>query len=340
MPKVLVFEDDEKRFKLLQAGADAAELIRFEPLEDDRETYEHLLREVQSNKYSLLALDLDLSKYTVGVVRRETIRGVASDHYMPLCAYSANSSITAAGSREHAVRPLTLAPGEFGGANQIILDGTKSEKEVGRTISQLATGFESVANIVTEDRVRRGRLLHQILQTPSVAERRVEQYIWGTPAVSAFSGAEADSLKRMVTSVGYWVVNCLLPFPGALLDEVAAAVYLKVGASTFSAGRSHLETAEYQGPFRSLGTYWWRDLLDDLVAEGGHDNGIEFFRGKDLDVERAVCVKCDQVAEFVSFVTGDSLCRTHAVPLRIWLPAGADLVRAEEDEAEHLEFWI
>jgi hypothetical protein len=92
--------------------------------------------------------------------------------------------------------------------------------------------------------------------------------------------------RRQSTQVAYWFVNCILTFPGPILNPGATAAvfgFEKVAALADKRLQPILDRCAYCGPFSTLNRYCWRQkilaLLDDpavadIVRDVYRDQGI------------------------------------------------------------------
>lgn len=78
------------------------------------------------------------------------------------------------------------------------------------------------------------------------------------------------SYRRLCTQVTYWFVNCILAFPGPLLNQGSAAAVLGLQNAEQLANDSVaavLKDSVYTGPFSGHGPYYWRSKILDTLDE-------------------------------------------------------------------------
>lgn len=100
--------------------------------------------------------------------------------------------------------------------------------------------------------------------------------------------------NRLTYTLGFWLYNVILKYPGVILNDAAAASYLNLSSSTFTHNKDKFHLALYNGPFSSseLSDYWWRYSLDDILIDNGYDDGVELLRSSGVEDIEHQLVTC------------------------------------------------
>jgi hypothetical protein len=283
----------------------------------------------------LVVLDYDLTAYNPPVPT-ELVQKVCEEEGVPVCLYTFQS-----GPRKRAEYLLRWRD------RAIALDLNQSRAKAASLVAAYAKGFARIRAVFEEDSGGEiAKLSNRILRPPEGASLRLEQYQWGGSVplrllqISRDSGkakgARTRAIRFQTAAFGYWLVNDLLQFPGALLNEVAAASYLDISPDDFKGKPSVqlcFEKARYKGPFADVAAYWWTSKLDRILAEGASsdDNsvptGFTYLSRKGESVSRCRCVEGHEGAGFYCVLTHQPVCAEHSVqPLAVF-PVGANRSR-------------
>lgn len=340
---VLLVEDTASTYEHIkqlissQVAAGSIFLQRYEPKENDSNGIEVLLTE--NKKPSLVFLDWDLSKY-VPPVSRMSVTGACDESGIPLCLYHFEQ--TEKGKIETMKR---------WDQNLIMLQNCSSKNELARQIIAYSNGFRKIYNeiIPREDVLR--NTVNKILLTPDVAEINIDQYLW-----SRFNPLQVANVDpgirstRLASSLGYWINNVLLQFPGPVVSLGAAASYLDILEADFK--REEIEglfkDAKYNGPFNEKAPYWWRRKLDEIIANSLLESdsqmisGFEFVKRKGIEVKRSQCFWGHEGSGYYCIVRQVPVCSNpeHSVNPSGWVPLGADLSRIEKQKYDELQAWM
>jgi hypothetical protein len=151
-----------------------------------------------------------------------------------------------------------------------------------------------------------------------------------------------------VTTVGYWIHNQLLQFPGVLVGGTAAASYLDIDTAAFldPETRKVFESAKYAGPFSDVADYWWLAGLDAACAALMEPADETLLTGRQAvervrkcSVPKARCIKGHEGAGYYCLITKQPVCAEHSVRPGTWLPIGADRSRIETSKYDELSAW-
>ena len=196
-------------------------------------------------------------------------------------------------------------------------------------------------------------MLAGLLGEPTAASH-LDSYACGDQRVVAeFLAASANGAKgptqktrrRFVIALGVWIVDVVLPYPGVLLNEVAAASYLDVGPKDFAlpAVRTLFRSALWRNaPFVDVEKpRWWRLRLDDLLARNDVQLGADL-AGKMMKRRVRYC-PCHVDASLRArcfMATQKPVSQEHSVGPISWFPPGAELARITRDIFDQVGPWL
>ena len=353
--KVLVFEDTPEQAESLlsalqrQLGGDG-EAVHFSAESQENETtYEDRLKQELSDqgKYSdvdLIVADRDLSKTPkFRGLSEPTVRRVAELLAIPECSYARSMNedeyLRSAELREACIA-ISIEDGWETCASQVasIANGFRSLREtLGAKLKEFSKDESA------------GVMLATILGKPEYADK-MSLYASGDRhrlhSIFHARDIEEHELARHLSCVlGYWLWDSILRYPGVLVNEIAAASYLNIYPDAFSEEevRQCFSDALYSGPFADTkGSFWWRGALDDIIANGGGNDGrshvVEVI-GR--DVRRSECCEDSQVsAGYCCMLSNRPVSLQNSTGGLSWFPRGADLARVSDSQHEELGPWL
>jgi len=350
---ILVLEDREEYDELLSEirEVDSVGLSIEDPnldrdfgAENGREAVESMMEEIGG--YPLLTvLDWDLSKGE-GPITRDNIVSYCETNHIPLCVYHRTSTGL---SDEKAVQEYE--------ESRFKVDPT-SLTEAGSNVGYIVNGLHDITTTISgvfegED----GQPLPELLDAPITVRGKLDQYSWGNPGVikSGHTEVNRDELiRRATTNQGYWIVNELLEFPGALLNETALAAYLNVDHEQFEespAYREHFEDAKYTGPFWELQDWWWTPSIHEIRVEQMSEDDAEPPLGPELfdrlgtpKIDVAHCTSDNgnghERARYYCIIKETPVCEEHSSAPEGWIPKGATRSRVSKEEYDRLKPWV
>lgn len=353
--RILIFEDLDENFEQIREPLEDEvngdfSIARFdhtEPIESDN-VLDELNERVKSPDYPLLTvLDYDL---TAGEneVRREHVRQLCEDHYLPICIYH---RIDSGLEDERRVEEYE--------EDLIKINPSKGAEEVAKDCAIIARGFDEIRTVLSEQLGSDSApAIPQILNAPRSVRGKLDQYSWGNPGVLVGGRSDMDRdeiIRRATSNLGYWIRNELVEFPGALLNEVALAAYLDVDHQTFQDNdefREPFTEALYEGPFSELGRWWWTPKIDEIRAEAMEEGDSDLPLGPLLfdenhlnisDIGRAICHDGEsenhEGARYYCIMKEKPVCEEHSKSPEGWIPMGATRSRVSQDEYARLEPW-
>jgi hypothetical protein len=242
--------------------------------------------------------------------------------------------------------------------NRIKLDPDLTWRKIGVQSAYIAEGFYEIkTSLQSAFDTDNTKPIPEILDAPSTVRGKLDQYSWGNPGVMKSGQAELsreEIIKRATTNQGYWILNELLEFPGALLNEVALAAYLDVDYEQFCGNgeyRSPFSSATYTGPFSEMRNWWWTPLADEISIRQKEENeskgaiGPELFDRLGLpSIDEAQCHSdlangCGP-ARYYCIIKERPVCKEHSVSPDGWIPKGATRSRVSEEDYDQLKPWV
>jgi hypothetical protein len=161
------------------------------------------------------------------------------------------------------------------------------------------------------------------------------------------ANAQATSRVTLATyMLGHLLFNLVLRYPGPILDLRSVAAYFAIDLAEGHQLTELLKDAAYAGPFHTMDAYFWRDGIDDLVADWAEDSDVE--PGEDLAIYRRDlaqeklkvslpthdCERCQgSRGGYICPFTDRVVCEREdcSVGTTSWLPHGAEIARVEKD---------
>lgn len=315
------------------------------------ETYEKRLKDdltaAQLGEIALFITDRDLSKTLPGF-SESVVSRISDEWAIPMCVYSQ--------AEKDALRRASNWSDL-----KIILDITKGAVEVARECKIICAGFEEIGGIWQKLSGKSGKmistpaeLLATILGEPDIKER-IALYGAGDQHMLAeifpfFRKDEKSKKKRlkdlqnrMKRSLGYWLWDSIIRFPGLLVNPVAAASYLGIAENDFlNKAQALFKSARYVGPFSEIEPLWWRHKLDGILTTAGAKTGLDYARKHGL--KNISPCKCSfdgkPEAGYYCMVQRKPVCAKHSKSNISWFPSGADLARISNATFDELAPWL
>lgn len=350
---IVIFEDRDNPFDnietaLIETLSSDLDIVRAdidsESDQNPRQAVETIISDIGTPLLTVLDWDLTMGK---GAISRDNVISYCENNHLPLCIY--HNQDTGDEDKQQV---------EDYDENQIKFDSDLTWQEIGEQSAHIADGFDeirqTIESVFEEDDVRP---IPELLDAPFSVRGKLDQYSWGNPGVIKSGQANIsreEIIKRAVTNQGYWILNELLEFPGALLNETALAAYLNVDSEQFcdnNVYKSPFDGAKYTGPFSGLENWWWTPRIDDISIEYKREEeskgciGPELFERLDLPtIDEAECHSdlangCD-LARYYCIIKEQPVCKKHSVSPDGWIPKGATRSRVSEEEYDQLKPWV
>jgi hypothetical protein len=220
--------------------------------------------------------------------------------------------------------------------------------------ASVARGFGFIADRLP-DALRRlvrttpGVLIAHVLGKPEYADKIALYASGDQDRLASMKRDDGENDKdyhaRLWCSLGYWLWDSLLRYPGVLVNRVAAASYLNIHDDDFVVPevQEPFISAKYNGPFADEARpQWWRGMLDDIVAESGSSDGREFASKRlGREVRRSECSEEPGIpAGYYCMLSEKPVSLKNSRGGLPWFPRGADLARVSKSKMEELEPWL
>ncbi len=356
---VLLFEDDQD-FGLQIEKAIRKEiptgfcLVRFNPKTKPKtkkvppdETYEDRIRKaLLSQPYkdaALIVSDRDLSRTgTYPGLSEAVISKIAAELGIPICLYA------------RGVGSGLLERQRNWSDSRIILDSSSPEY-MATQIAVIATGFLDVTKQLKKTLLKKGKARPT---TPAAVMAHILGYPESTDTVSLYGSGDQKMVseilpyakkgleRRLPCLFGYWLYDSILRYPGLLVNAVAAASYLNIDVDAFQSDakiRRLFVSAVYKGPFHDKrDVHWWRDKLDDLLADASCEDGRAFAEKKlKRKIRPCQCsVDPKRKAGWYCMITNKPVSLENSRGNISWFPQGADLARINKKDFEQIGPWL
>lgn len=302
---------------------------------------------VRETGLALVVADHDLSAYGNVRISESAITDACRQSATPVCTYHRKPS---AKSHTQALRGIYGQTRSF----SIAID-LSDIAAAAATIVDIADSFETLQIAfpgINEEVKKQGpaAIIASILEQPGLTSV-FSRYATGPTLASdvidhiAIQQPDEESVsealdKRMPFVLGCWLHNYVLPFPGVILNGVAAASYVNLLQADFDSNISEFQAAQYVGPFGKAKKYWWRSELDNLFIEHDCEDGIAYLAKKSKDAGPSVCSATQSSpAGYYCIVRRAPISLTASVGSLGWVPEGADLSRMDQaiyDSVAHM----
>ncbi|MEL7937782.1 hypothetical protein [Pseudomonas delhiensis] len=356
MCKVLIIEDQIDTINNYKGLAEGTGLRFLDPTEvglaldrtEDQSVEEqlaaHLKDLIARQEIDLVLLDTDLSRGRI-LETHSSYKTALRELGMPVCRYQK-------GGTESRLAQLTQLQRTIrDGASAIwipkaLVSGDRLDELVPRLIA-ISQGFKAIHQVLSE----RSELLNELHSPTDVlaavlGDESLSYEFLGYAAQNLvyFARPEGDveahqisEAQRYATQLGYWLFNYIITFPGPILSEPAAAAYLNIHPKELALHPELLrvmEPAKYQGPFKSVGSFYWRSRLIALLEEYGGDiekhpslTGITIHR---IDQENTTS------PAYICMISGEAISPAQAAMNPDWVPSGASEAKIKEDVLDEL----
>ena len=349
--KLLLIEDnpvlsEEMIAALRDALSDRGEAIAFSSVGGEQEGLheDRLRRDLTDPTYSdtaLLVVDCDLSGLNnYRGLSEPTVWRIAGELALPECGY-------ARGGREDQF----IANAETH-ESKIVVSLKNGVAEFASDVVEVAEGFvtigESLKSIDHENPTKTlGEVLAYILEKPEYTEK-IKLYASGDQNRLANYRNKAtgniDLRKRWACTLGYWLWDSILRYPGLFVNRVACSSYLDIHQDAFiDEVQDIFAAALYSGPFSGAKErLWWRGVLDDLLSESDVTSGREYASdalGRELP--RSECSVDPSIsAGYYCMINNVPVSAENSRSGLTWFPRGADLARISNTAYEEIGPWL
>jgi hypothetical protein len=295
---------------------------------------------------TLVVADYDLSTaQSYPGLSEQQVRAAADRLAIPVCGYargwsdSGKDFVRLAKERE---------------ASIVLNYGAGNYSELARQAVGVARGFADIAGQLPArlrelKRTTPGALMAQILGKPEYADK-IALYASGDQdrlvSMKKDDGEnDAHYHARLSCSLGYWLWDSILRYPGVLVNRTASSSYLNIHENDFQQNdiQELFAKAQYGGPFASSERpQWWRGVLDDIVAENNSSDGREFAASRlGREVHQSECIEEPGIpAGYYCMLSGRPVSLKNSKGGLPWFPRGADLARVSKSKMDELGPWL
>ncbi|WP_216850696.1 hypothetical protein [Variovorax boronicumulans] len=324
-------------------------------------TYEDKLTEaIRSSDYAkdlvLIVTDHDLSSKKWNGLSQAAVSSAARKLGLPVAGY-----------RKKLPMPTDVIQRIPGNG---LIELVKGDKGWGDEVARLARGFVDLEQRISmlaasmgsrPSQMRSmspGALLASVLEVPEVAAH-LDSLACGDQTVIAeilnFSPASRaktppklneEVKRRLKVAMGVWLVDLIMAYPGALINEVGTASYLDIHPEDFKRAeiKAVFEGARYKElPFASdSAPLWWRHNLDDILNEAGVTTGLDLCVAKGVKKVRYCPCSVDPKlhAGYLCLALNEPISAKNSSGRVHWFPVGADLARLTKSIYQKLGPWI
>ena len=89
------------------------------------------------------------------------------------------------------------------------------------------------------------------------------------------NGTKKFNIKKLQTIstyvIGHLLLNSILKFPGPIISKQALCSYLSIETTTTSDLEKVFQSALYKGPFNSIGPFFWREDINQIMQKNYND---------------------------------------------------------------------
>lgn len=299
----------------------------------DKEKFTLFLKSEALDQVALCLVDSELGIFRANenlpILNKDMISEVCSSLGIPVCVYSEaadEDDLDRLGSWAH---------------RYIVIPRNLSFEDLAHLSIGISNGFSLIQDGLGTSESQDDDSLAQlgkILGMPEDAYSHLGLYSIGQVGslpIKPHPRSSPEALGRFRSvSIGYWLYNSVLRYPGILLNMVALGSYLDIDPEhlkTADKMLSAFDEAKYQGPFHGVARLWWKSEIDNLLVEFQDEAAREYLKSKGFseDIQRATCIdsgKTDGVGYFC-IARNAPVCEIHSAGGHSWLPGGAVLSR-------------
>ena len=298
-----------------------------------------LVKNYLKNNPVLVVTDYDLSSDGLTGFYEPTIVSWCKSQLIPVGEYSQKNKF---GYIEH--------------PNLFDIRVPSNDKDAPTQIASIAEGFISIRKFIQTNReLFKSKLsLSEIISLLLEREHLDYEFFWYIESMDMVSnnillfmnGSKKVSSKKIQVAtaylIGHLLLNSILKFPGPIISEDALCSYLSISTNELSKLAQVFDKAKYNGPFCSIGRFYWREDIDQIVMKNGEDlqedyEGVgDYFQAviKKLGIN-CKPFSCDQCGGknggYYCPYTQKTVCdlKSCSVSSSAWIPRGADICRIE-----------
>ena len=298
-----------------------------------------IIKKYLKNKPILVVTDYDLSSDGLTGFYAPTIVRWCKSQLVPVGEYSQQN--------------------KFGFINQPNLFDIRvpgNNEDAPAQIASIAEGFISIRNFIqTNKDLLKGKLsLSKLISLLLEREYLDYEFFWYLESIDMVSnnlllfmnGSKKVSLQKLQVAtsylIGHLLLNSILKFPGPIISEVALCSYLSITTNELDKMAKVFNKAKYNGPFSSIGRFYWREDIDQIVMKNGDDLQDDFegigdynqavIKNLGINCKPFNCNQCGgKNGGYYCPYTQKTVCELDScsVASSAWIPRGADVCRIE-----------
>lgn len=286
----------------------------------------------------MVVVDHDLSALNDVKISESSITNACKQLSIPVCTYHRkppNTDSQTLKDRVNQSRSFSI---------EINIDEDNDFQNAAQEIINVFYGFEELKNKIShleEETLSGGpaKILSSILEKPeleSLFTRYTSSSTLAADIIQYNNEEDEDELisetikSRLPFILGCWLYNYILPFPGIILNNIAAASYINIDPEQLADKFfDEFKDAQYKGPFSNNDIYWWRYDLDQILFDANSENAYEHLLQKNLlEVMPCKCSVSDtSPAGYYCIVRQAPISFEESKGNLSWIPEGADLCR-------------
>ncbi len=305
----------------------------------DEENFRQFLMLDNLDQVSLCFVDSELGRFRqnddLPILNKDLISRVCGDLGIPVCVYSDAAD-------EDDLERLSNWTHRY-----VVIDRNLSFDALAQLGVNISEGFEQIRNGLREDSAVEKDTLSQlgkILNMPEDAYSHLGLYSIGQvsalPIKLQKAGLTPDVLSRAKSvSMGYWLYNSVLRYPGILLNTAALGSYLDIDPDYLDESteiKGAFDKALYKGPFYEVEPHWWKCEIDSLLVECPNETAREYLDNLGtIDIDKLPQAMCTESGEpdgvgYYCIAKKQPVCEVHSAGGHSWLPGGAVLSRISQ----------
>lgn len=349
---LLLIEDESDFIDKLRAAANSDPDIVFVPGMDvglnnaydesgaiEEQLKKRLEKVCADNKIDLVLLDTDLSRYGNGT-SQSVCRQALQELGVPVCRYSKKQTGTKIQDFERLSRLSSEGASAIWASVERIQD---LQNKLFPWLKGISQGFSDINARLSRDTALVASKLGPVGTLAAILERpELEFDLLGYTGQNLFffgvtpASDNADLIKREALSLGYWLFNYVLNFPGPLMSEGATSAYLNLQETSFANAQVQhlLADCKYKGPFANCFLIFHRSSVDNLLDT--LDGDITTHESlKNIQLERVDTDAPNEPAYFC-VVARKPIASGEAAPSPDWIPPGAQTARISQNIFDQL----
>ena len=353
MAKRILFVEDEMDFcrvftqqlQALDNNVETIYVVSFETKEGggavEDQFFEYVRVLERAGCFHGALVDFDLSMMHNGVSQTLVLAALRRLG-IPVCRYSKKGAKAQSDRLKLLKRLMTEGPlavpfnldinlaDEPGRAAQWVLDLFASFAGLSDAIARLSEGSEGPSSLLAR------ALGESDAEVDFAGYREAYPYYFADLIQADDAIDDAVRKRRQSTQVAYWFVNCILTFPGPILNPGATAAVFGFGEVTALADarlQPVLVQCRYSGPFSSLNRYFWRQkLLASLDNPQVADTVRAIYKDQGIDGDLRSLRYC--------LLNNRPMKSSEQASRPDWIPAGATESYVERGLYKRLNPWI